>query len=292
MKKGLLPVGDGWEKKAAAEKLRTAWDTAWEVRSPHWEIRSNLPLQRVFALRDLLEQFHRKWKRDWDGYLPLRAKAARHRVFIFAKQLEYEAVVEAKVPNHTRNVPGQYNHDVKGAYFYDVETHRGGGNQTSSLEELMLHECAHQLFHELVEGNTGRTSGGDPANFWLHEGIAEAYGMLTPGKKGLAWDEGSLGGLVRTRFLKKNLGRMQTIEQLDGMRKDAFQSPDGDQRLVNYAQSGFLCLFLLRGEHRPILRRAVREVYLGKNEPGLLARSLGDDLQKTQARYEAFVKGL
>ena len=292
VKKGLLKVGREWKKKSEVEELRADWDHAWQVLSPHWNIRSNLPLERVFAARDLLEAFHRRWMADWDGYLPLEERPKRHRVFIFRRQSEYDAHVEAKVPGYTKNVPGQYSHVVKGAFFYDVTTHAGGGNQTSTLEELMLHECAHQLFHEVVKGKDGNTTQGDPANFWLHEGIAELYGMLQPGKGGLVHDPGALGGLVRTRFLKKNPGPVKTLEQLDGMRKQGFQSADGNERLVHYAQSGFLCLYLETGAHRNVLRQAVREVYTGQNEPGLLSKLLGKELPKAQKGYEAFLKGL
>ncbi len=292
MKKGLLPHDGGWRKRAEVVKLRAAWDTAWDVRSPHWHIRSNLELERVFALRDLLEALQAKWMAEWDGYLPLRAKTPLHRVHIFARKAAYEAHIEKHVPNHTKGVPGQYSGDAQGAFFYDVETHRGNGNQTSSLQELMLHECTHQLFRERVAGKPGNVTRGDAANFWLHEGIAEYYGMLSPAKGGLVWNRGYMSGLVKTAYLRKNAGRMQALTALDALRRDGYMTRDGDQRNVNYAQSGFLCLFLDDGPHRPGLRKAVRALYCGKNEPEAIARLVTPDMDALQKGFDRFFKGL
>ena len=47
------------------------------------------------------------------------------------------------------------------------------------MVELMLHECTHQIIHERVKGDFTKIDGATAPNFWVHEGIAEFYGMHT-----------------------------------------------------------------------------------------------------------------
>jgi len=63
------------------------------------------------------------------------------------------------------------------ATFFDVETLRAVGGQTNSLEELMLYECAHQLFYELVSIRATAIDSNDSPNAWINEGLAEFHGM-------------------------------------------------------------------------------------------------------------------
>lgn len=286
-KKGLLPLGGQWLPKGEAEKKATAWESAWQVDSDHWSIRSNLDLDRVFELRDLLEAYHTRFLEDWEGWLPLVDDPPRHVVHLFAKESEYRADLEANDPQHTKNVPGQYSPNLRRSVFYDVELHRTGSNQTSSTAELMLHECTHQLLRELVKSVATNTEAGDSANFWLHEGICEWYGMHAVEKGRLVFDPSHVRGLARTTHLKQNVGRMLSVPKLDTVPRSEFLSSDGQQRLTNYAQGGFLCLFLAGGEHRAALWRITREVYCERNVPGLLTKHLGANLDAVDKDFRA-----
>ena len=295
--KGLVPLDGGWAKKSKAAKEHSKWAKAWEIESDYWRIKSNLELKRLFELKDMLDLFYERFMRDWDGLLDMGKVDAKFRVLIFATEGEYRRDLEANDPKHVKNVPGQYSPDLRRSTFFDVEVLRAKGGNTSSLVELMLHECAHQLFREQVDGPVTAFEGDSAPNFWLHEGIAEYYGMLSPAKgglaaRGLSWNRKYMGGLVKTAYLRKNAGRMQTLTALDALRRDGFMTRDGDQRNVNYAQSGFLCLFLDDDGHRPGFRKAVRALYCGKNEPGAIAHFVTQDMAALQKGFDGFFKGL
>lgn len=288
LEKGLLPTPDGW---VTEERAREPGVFA-RVISPHFELRSRLPLPRTFELRDLLEDFHALWTGDWEGVLPPAAEERRHVVYVFDGKDAYEAFVTATDPQAIRGVPGQYSPNLRRAVFFDVETLRSDTNRTSSMTELMLHECAHQLFYEDVAGDFRALDGDAAPNAWLHEGIAEFYGMHTRKRGELVFDARAVGKTVRTPWLAERLERAPSLTELDGMKKGEFLSPDGEQRVVNYAFSGFLSAFLATEGYAPDLRAMVRALYAEGNPPGLLSAKGPEDLGRLDRKFRSWFRRL
>jgi len=291
-RKGLLPLDGEWRPRKAVERVRRDWDRAFVVESDFWRIRSNLPLRRIFELRDLLDALHVKWTEDWAGHLPLREGDHGHDVLIFAKKGEYEGHLEATDPRRIRGVPGQYSPTKRRAAFFDVETLGGGGTVTSTLEELMQHECTHQLVHEDVVGRPENLEGAEAPNFWLHEGLAELYGMHTERRGRLVLDRSAIRKMLRTAYLKRNARRMLPIPELDRIGRRAFLGSDMEDRRIRYAQAGFFAMFLLEGKREGAFRRLVREVYCGENRAGLISGTTGEDAKALDRAFRRFLRSL
>jgi hypothetical protein len=289
---GLLPLDGKWRKRKVVERARAEWKKAFAIESDFFLIRSNLPLARILELRDLLDRFHEKWTDDWDGHLPLRDGEHRHEVLIFAKKAEYDGYLEATDPRRIVGVPGQYSPEKRRAVFFDVETLNQGKTKTSSIVELMLHECTHQMMYEDVVGKPENLEGAGAANFWLHEGIAELYGMHTQKGTTLVLDRSATKKMLRTAFLKQYASQMLPIPELDRIGRQAFLGTDMNDRRIRYAQAGFLSMFLVTGKRSGAFRRMVREVYCGKNPKGLIATTTGEDPKTIDREFRRFVRSL
>ncbi len=292
LKAGEVPVGDGWRPKKGLRRDPRPWGEQWTVTSDHFRIRSNLALPRVFALRDLLEMLRDRFLADWEGTLPMVPEESRHDVFIFAQKSEYDTFLKANDPTHIKGVPGQYSPTHRRATFFDVETLRAAGGQTSSLEELMLHECAHQLFYELVAIRATAIDSNDSPNAWINEGLAEFYGMHSRGKGVLVLDRKAIRGMLRTIQVKKSASLVPSASALTAMTKGVFQSPDGERRVTNYATAGFFALFLSEGATRGAWQRVVREFFCNGNSPDAFAGSMGDFAKRMDESFRKFLAKL
>ncbi len=291
LRKGLLPLGDEFLPRAKVVPKRRHWEHAWDVESDHWHIRSNLELDRIFELRDLLEAHYRGWMSDWDGYLPMRVNPPRFRVYIFATKQQYESYLQENDSGHIRNVPGQYSPHHKLATFFDVEVLRAKGQRVSSLTELMLHECTHQLMHEKLDGHFAHFDTPSSPNFWLHEGLCEYYGMHTLQKGRLVLDRKAIRKMVRTGFLRKRLARAPAASDLIALTRQAYQSADGETRQMNYVVSGFLCMHLTE-EHRSGFRKLLRAAYCEENTPDLVEKLMGTDPAELDRSLRSFLAKL
>jgi hypothetical protein len=290
---GEVEIGDGWRPRKGLAKGPRPWGEEWVLRTDHFVVRSNLPWKRVRAAGDLLEALRERFLADWEGTLPLRADARPHEVLVFAAHDEYAAFIRANDPSHISGVPGQYSPNLRKAMFFDVETLRSEGGTTSSLVELMLHECTHQLMNELVAANMQALEGSSSPNHWLNEGLAEYYGMHTPSKKaGLVIDTKAIRGMLRTRQVKDNASRVPAASVMAAMTKETFQSPDGQQRVTHYAAAGFLCLHLSVGATRGGWQRLVRAVFTGGNPENAWAQSFGDAAGDVDASFAKLLKTL
>ncbi len=288
LKQGLYPVGTEWLGRAEARAKTKNFEHAWVVTSDHWRVRSNLPLERVFVLRDLLELLYARFMDDWDGYLPMRDVKAPFDVWVFAQKAEYDEFTKND-PGRISGVPGQYSPALSRSAFFDVERLAGKGNRVSSLTELMLHECTHQLMHEQFASRFVHFESVASANFWLHEGLCEFYGMHTPKKKVLVLDKKAIKAMVRTAHLRKNPGGQLSIADMDTIQKSDYLGTDMRVRATRYAQSGFLCAFLMQA-HPAGFRALLREAYTKQNRTGMLAELVGKDLGALERGFRAFFR--
>lgn len=272
----------GWRPAADAARIGKAKSPApgakieefEPVETAHWRVRSDLPVARTAELAALLERFLAKWLDDWDGFLPLREIEKPFEVYIFAEEPAYRGFLARTDPQALSGVPGQYSPTLRRSCFYDVTSKRDGSTTTSSLEELMLHECTHQLMHELAASDMANFEGPDKPNFWLHEGLGELYGMHAAGRDGLSLDVKAVAKTLRTGYVRQNGPILPSVGDFDELGRDEFLGTDMRRRAAVYALSGFVCWYLL--EERPAaFRRIVRTAYCEKNRPGLLTGITG-----------------
>ncbi len=227
---------------------------------------------------------------DWDGWLPMRKRSKRFQVLIFDTKASYESHLAKYDANRLQGVPGQYSPARRYSAFYDVERGVEPGQRRSSMAELMLHECTHQLMHEQFDSQFGFFEGYSSPNYWLHEGICEYYGMHTLKRGQLILDRKAIKKMVRTAHLKKNAAGLMTVADMDTIVKQQYLGSDMRARATRYAQSGFFCMFLMQ-EHRSAFRRLLRTVYRDENRAGLIAQLLGEDLNVTERAFRAFMRG-
>lgn len=291
LKKGQVPVGDGWIPKKTAKAQTRSFETPLVMRSAHWEIHSNLDLDRLFELRDLLEAFHARFLDDWDGFVPIRDRKERHQVRIFDTKARYEGWIRKDDPNHLKGVPGQYSPARGYAAFYDVEAAAAGGQRNSSMAELMLHECTHQLMHELLASHFAYFEGQGSPTFWLHEGLCEYYGMHTLKRRDLVLDRKAISKMVRVAHLKKNASSLMTVTEMDTILKTQYLGSDMRARATRYAQSGFFCM-LLMDKHRPAFRRLLRTAYCEENRAEMIKEFIGADLGALDKALRALIRSL
>ena len=164
-----------------------------------------------------------------------------------------------------------------------------GGAIDTTLEELMQHECAHQLFHELIAIRATAIDANDSPNGWLNEGIAEYYGMHSHVKGALVLDPKAIRGMLRTIQVKKNASSVPSATALTAMTKGEFQSPDGEQRVTNYATSGFLCLLLSEGATRGPWQRFVRAFFCDGNPKDAFTGAMGDTTEGLDERFRKYL---
>jgi hypothetical protein len=146
--------------------------------------------------------------------------------------------------------------------------------------------------HEDLEGRPENLEGATAPNFWLHEGLAEYYGMHTRKGKGLTLERGAIRKMLRTTYLKQNAGRMLPIPELDRIGRQDFLGNGMEDRRIRYAQAGFFSMFLVDGKRSGAFRRLVREVYCGKNRAGLISETTGEDAKALDREFRRFVRSL
>lgn len=67
MQQGFVQVGGDWLSYEEADRLHDTWDTAWELSSVHYDIRSDWPRSEIEDLFEQLEQNYREYARVLGG---------------------------------------------------------------------------------------------------------------------------------------------------------------------------------------------------------------------------------
>ena len=98
--------------------------------------------------------------------------------------------------------------------------------------------------------------------------------------------------MLCTPWLKERMGRTLSLAELDTIGRQAFLSSGNEQRVINYAHSGFVCAFLATGDHAAAFRKLVRAVYCEGNPPGLLTKLIAEDLRKLDRAFKGYFRRL
>jgi len=164
-----------WITAAKEAEIRRDFHHAWNIRTEHFNIRTNVSLEQGVMLGRKLEIFHDYFKQTftlfYNSPAQLRrlfdqnAGAARNRtqlyeVHFFREKKEYVDALISRIPQIAMT-NGLYQLTDRVSYFYfDPE---------ANLDATLFHEATHQLMYE---SHLRARDVGSKAHFWIIEGIA------------------------------------------------------------------------------------------------------------------------
>ncbi|MEQ8847404.1 hypothetical protein [Botrimarina sp.] len=289
-------VGRRWVDAATADRARSDILDGWAVRTDRFVVQSNHSIQAATRLAAELEALHQAWRNAFAGYLysesDLRdlffegqrpARPARPmRVFHHRDKAGYTAHLRRRQPRIAETL-GIYFDDAREAHFY----HSGAEADASLLRATLYHEAAHQMF---AENGPGRVGAGRDTNFWLVEGVACYFEMLSPvdGRAGFTLCHPAQGRLPSA--VAK--GPVMPLERLAGLGMTDLQRVEDLPGA--YAQAAGVVTMLMHGEQadRAALVDTLREVYSRSDRPTELAEQTGRSWRTLEEQYLAFLANL
>jgi hypothetical protein len=164
-----------WVSAEKEAELRRDFANAWEIRTDHYRIRTNVSLERGVELGRALEDFHEFFYETFAGFFNTReqmmklfegtskAASANPRPYVvhyYRTRDEYIDQLKKDFPN-IGITNGIYMTTGRIAHFYD--------DPDNNIEATLFHEGTHQLFFESHAQNRAI---GETAHFWIVEGIA------------------------------------------------------------------------------------------------------------------------
>ncbi len=192
---GLRPWKSDWVSVEKEGELRRDFRNAWEVRSEHFLVKTNVSLETGVQLSQRLELFNDWLQQNFAAFfdtpktLQDRFEAASSRssdrksnpmeVHYYATRDEYQKRVQGKVPPNLET-NGLYWEDDRTSYFFD--------NPDKIGYSTLYHEATHQILDlatrearntaekarglKLRQRPAPRWKLGEKSNFWILEGIA------------------------------------------------------------------------------------------------------------------------
>jgi Protein of unknown function (DUF1570) len=285
-----------WVPAAEADAARIGdFRRAWEISTPHYNIKANTPLAEGIDNGRRLEAFYQLFVNRManvigNDRLPLAALARKpsevpsastqrpHTVYYFATKesyVEFLAPTEGPAIGKTLGVylpadAAKKRGDQPRSYFHDDPEGR------IAVEATLYHEVSHQLLFELsglthYERNTG--------DYWVFEGLGTYFETTRVEPDGTI----RLGGHYGPRMAEAGIRCLQRKEFLpvrEFVRLDraGFNKPDHVH--ANYAQAIALTAFLMdgdAGQHRQGFLTYVADAHKGRlRDPA--GRSLEDRL--------------
>lgn len=246
---GLRPWQGSWISDVKEAELRRDFRNAWEVRSEHFLIRTNVSLQAGVELSENLELFHAWLQQNFAAFFDTpeamkerfeeattlrssRRPPAPMQVHYYATQDEYQRRVRDKVPANVQT-NGLYWQPDRTCYFF--------AKSESTDHSTLFHEATHQILDiatieqrlmasRLRARRLKQRSPTDwilceKSNFWIIEGLAcycESFeiadGQITVGRPDYVRFD-----TARQRLLDPELFFFVPLRQFFALGKDTFQ---------------------------------------------------------------------
>jgi hypothetical protein len=247
------------------------WGEGWELRTTHYELRSNQPLE--IAIESALD-----FERLYQAFFA-----------VFGADLElYEVLLpmHAEVHSDSKSYPQR---GGEAGYFAPSTNVLQVDASQSSWRSTMAHEATHQLLHNTAV--LERTYGGSIPG-WLNEAFAEYVEGSVHGEIGrLAIEPGRA---VRIHFAthaeaKKPL----TLARVLGLAPDDFEA--NTQSFLMYAQSYSLLYYCMHGEdgrRRDAFLEFVRAAYQGKASPTTFKKLLDVKEKRWEQAWHEFAASM
>jgi hypothetical protein len=263
--KGERNFKNRWVSAEKERELRRDFSEAWEVRTDHYLIRTNVSLERGVELGRALEDFHEFFYETFAGFFNTReqmmklfdgtAKAVTanprpYLIHYYRTREEYVDRLKKDFPN-IGITNGIYLTTGRTAHFYD--------DPDNDNEATLFHEGTHQLF---FESHVLNRSIGERAHFWIIEGIA-CYMESFQRKNGTF----SLGDPKYIRFAGARNNLLQKnyyvpLREFSGMGMQEFQH--APELAKNYTQASGLARFFMEyddGRYREALVKHLTQLY-------------------------------
>jgi hypothetical protein len=265
-----MPLDGRWVDWDKRVELAKDWGSAWELRSLHYELRSNLPLQASLdALLDL-ERLYRAFFGIFGAELVLYDVCKPMHVHLHADAASYPEVSTE-------------------LGFYEPETDTLRVKADKGLEFwVVAHELTHQLLHDTA---IREQSDGNSIPAWLNEGLADYMAACVQSTSPLVFVAGAVDA---TRFQ----AHARAKDPFDLTRVLSFSTGDyaatSDLNL-KYAQSYTLVHFLLHGRegrYRAGFLEFLRAVYRNKGSSTDLKNALGVEWRPLEKEWHAYARGM
>ncbi len=266
----VLPLGRKWLAFADLREKRAEWKDAWELRTTHYLLRTNLDLPKALDLAVDLERFYRDF---FDIY------ARPGGVYEVEEVMEVNAHADAG-----SFLPGPSRRDARFepiARALELNASRGIDQQ------LFVHEATKQLVHAIsMRGESGFSR--FPA--WVDEGLASYV------KSGASGGPGKLrlveGDAALTSLFAKHAGEKSplSLKQVLRLAWSDFQKNDSS---LEFAQAYTLVHFLMRGEDgrfRDGFDTYLQSAYNGQGATTHLMKNLGVDHEDLEVAWHAYAK--
>ena len=270
---------DRWISAEKEKELRRDFTAAWEIRTDHYQIKTNVSLEQGVAMGKALEDFYGVFHETFAGFFHTpeqlqkvfdgTAKSIRvdkpYTVHFYRTREEYLERLRKFFPSIDQT-NGVYMTSDKVAHFYH--------DPMNDHEGTLFHEATHQLFFE--SNNINRTIS-ERSHFWIIEGIA-CYMESFRSRNGSF----SLGDPKYIRFVgaRHNLlekGYYVPLREFSGYGMREFQ---GSVDLAkNYTQAAGLARFFMHydnGRYREAIVKHLAQLYSSDERTRERASSLDE----------------
>lgn len=279
-KKGLLPVGAEWLPAKDATARRAKWAEAWEVRSAHFLVRTNVSEKEGLAMAARAEELLVALRRELDGATdPMPPRAAPYEIHSYASRADLDAHIDTVHPGKAflKSMAGFYSPQDKTSHFCPLSE-----KAISTLEDIVRHEATHHLLSDLWPNGGVHFKPG----FWAWEGIACYFETIEVRDGKILTGRASHARLVTAKDDMQK-GKFKTLEELAA----ADQSKLGSI----YEQSAALAHFFMHsegGKKREKFVEYLKVASKGDGDAGTWEKCFGKKPADMQTEWLAYLKGL
>jgi tetratricopeptide (TPR) repeat protein len=278
LKKGLIKANGKWVSQNEIDKLK--WEDAYELRSEHYLLRTNIPFNKAQKSLKDLESFYDVILSFFYGIDGFEIPAGHiFKFYYFKTQQEYHAHIEQCTPGY-KDLLGCYSVSDNAVHLWQSKTAVKNPERFSPEMEPMcfLHESTHQLLRIATNGY-----GKDR---WVVEGMACAFETLKCNNGKISFGNPTIRIPATKLFISQ--GNFMHLQDMTDYSKPFNLSPE-----PRYAQAMSMTLFFL--QHEKYKLRFLEYVVAVHKKGDALEKSFGefmgiDDLAKVDKEWIEFVK--
>lgn len=257
---------------ADLQELRKDWGSAWEVATPHYALRSNLPLVQVLDIAMDLELFYQAFYARFGEELELCEIVRLMPVHVHADGASFPDLVGKRMP-----------------YFDPLLMTVIVTAETGYLRDLLVHEATHQLLYATAVSaeHSARAKGCLPG--WLDEGLACWFDAIQTGPPGRAEFDDRRQSAARMA-LHRSADRPYDLSRVLTFATEDFHATTN--LALKYAQCYTLVEFFLRGDyfaHRDSFFAVLRGAYGGNCSSQDVRQALTVAPEEFERAWKAYV---